>query len=288
MKIRLTCPIVLLILLLALTSIVHAAPPQAQLLRLATTTSTENSGLLRDLLPLFEASSGYRVHVIAVGTGKALKLGQNGDVDVLLVHAPTAEQAFVEAGYGVDHHQIMYNDFVVLGPANDPAGIRQSDSAADAMQRIARHSMPFVSRGDDSGTHKKERQLWRAAGLEPRGKWYLEAGQGMGKVLQISAELSAYTLTDRGTWLAFRDKLPLQVLYEGDPVLYNPYGVMAVNPQRYPDLNYAGARAFIDWLISDQGQARIGGFRLAGEELFIPSANSDTAMVKRKLDTHAH
>jgi len=287
MKIRLTCPIVLLILLLDLTSIVHAAPPQAQLLRLATTTSTENSGLLRDLLPLFEAGSGYRVHVIAVGTGKALKLGQNGDVDVLLVHAPAAERAFVEAGYGIDHHRIMYNDFVILGPANDPADIRHSDSAADAMQRIARHSIAFVSRGDDSGTHKKERQLWQAAGLSPHGKWYLEAGQGMGKVLQISAELLAYTLTDRGTWLAFRDKLPLQVLFEGDPVLYNPYGVMAVNPQRYPDLNYAGARAFINWLISDQGQARIGGFRLAGKKLFTPVAGNDTVMLKHRPDTPA-
>ncbi len=282
MKLRLTCPTLLLILLTGLTSIVHAAPPQAQLLRLATTTSTDNSGLLRDLLPLFEASSGYRVHVIAVGTGKALKLGQNGDVDVLLVHAPAAERAFVEAGYGVNHHQVMYNDFVVLGPANDPADVRHSGSATDAMQRIARHSTAFVSRGDDSGTHKKERQLWQAAGLEPHGKWYLEAGQGMGKVLQISAELSAYTLTDRGTWLAFRDKLPLQILFEGDPVLYNPYGVMAVNPLRYPDLNYAGATAFIDWLISDQGQARIGGFRLAGKKLFTPAASNDTAMVKHK------
>lgn len=266
-------------LLTGLAGIATASQPQPSLLRLATTTSTENSGLLRDLLPLFEARSGYRVHVIAVGTGKALKLGQNGDVDVVLVHAPAAERAFMKAGYGVDHRAVMYNDFVILGPADDPAGIRYSRTAAGALLRIARAAVPFVSRGDDSGTHKKERQLWQTAGIDPQGNWYREAGQGMGKVLQISGELAAYTLSDRGTWLALRDKLPLQVLYEGDPELFNPYGVMAINPARYPDLNHAGARAFIDWLTSAEGQARIGGFRLAGNKLFIPLANSDTAMV---------
>jgi tungstate transport system substrate-binding protein len=282
-------PIIVSLCLLAChASLAQAAESQTKVLRLATTTSTENSGLLRDILPLFEAKSGYQVHVIAVGTGKALKLGQNGDVDVVLVHAPAAEAAFVKAGYGVDRHAVMYNDFVILGPANDPAGVRKSSSAADAMRRIATQQSVFVSRGDDSGTNKKERKLWQAAGVKPAGDWYREAGQGMGKVLQISGELSAYTLTDRGTWLAFSNKLPLQIVFEGDPALFNPYGVIAVNPKRYPDINYAGATTFINWLTSAQGQARIGAFRVAGKQLFIPNANSDTAQAGSKPKTHVH
>jgi tungstate transport system substrate-binding protein len=289
MKTKKASPIiVLLCLLMGLTSYVQAAQPQNKVLRLATTTSTENSGLLRDILPKFEAATGYQVHVIAVGTGKALKLGQNGDVDVLLVHAPAAEKAFVKAGYGVDRHHVMYNDFIILGPAGDPAGVRNSDSAANAMQRIAAHKSTFVSRGDDSGTNKKEIILWQAAGVKPAGTWYREAGQGMGKVLQISSELSAYTLSDRGTWLAFSTKLPLEILYEGDPALFNPYGAIAVNPKRYPDINYAGATAFINWLTSPEGQALIGAFRVGGKQLFIPDANADSAQKSNAPQTQAH
>ena len=241
-------------------------------LRLATTTSTDNSGLLKVLLPPFEQSTGYKVHVIAVGTGKALRLGQNGDVDVVLVHAPAAEQRFVDAGHGVNHRGFMYNDFVILGPRSDPAGVRRMRDAAAALKRIAKQQARFVSRGDDSGTHKKELALWAAAGSQPQGSWYRAAGQGMGKVLQMATELQAYTLTDRGTWLAMQGKLTLDVLVEGDERLANPYGVIAVNPNRYPDINYKGAMALIAWVTSPEGQAIIGDFKVNGHALFVPTA----------------
>ena len=242
-------------------------------IRLATTTSTENSGLLRDLLPRFKEASGYTVHVIAVGTGKALRIGRDGDVDVVLVHAPAAEKEFVEDGFGQQRLPVMYNDFVIVGPDADPAGIADAASAGGALARIARSSSLFVSRGDDSGTHIKERGLWRSAELEPEGSWYREAGQGMGKVLQMADELNAYTLTDRGTWLAYRDKSRLQVVFEGHEALYNPYAIIAINAQRYPDLNHAGARALIEWLRGDEGQRAIAAYRRSGEQLFEPSAH---------------
>ncbi|HHH39570.1 MAG TPA: tungsten ABC transporter substrate-binding protein [Sedimenticola sp.] len=243
-------------------------------LRLATTTSTENSGLLGHLLPAFEKAAGIPVYVIAVGTGKALRMGRDGDVDVVLVHSPAAEQAFVEAGYGVDRRSVMYNDFILVGPPGDPAQIHDSSSAADAMRRIATTHSTFVSRGDDSGTHKKERQLWKQVGIEPGGDWYREAGQGMGKVLQIAGELNGYTLTDRGTWLAIRGISYLEPLFEGDPALSNPYGIIAVNPALHPDINYAGARALIDWITSREGQRMIGEYRIGGQRLFTPSAEN--------------
>lgn len=242
-------------------------------IRLATTTSTENSGLLAHLLPAFEWDTGYATHVIAVGTGKALRMGRDGDVDVVLVHAPAAEKAFVEAGYGAERRDVMFNDFVIVGPSGDPAGIAESRNASDALARIARAPAVFVSRGDDSGTHKKELSLWKAAGITPGGNWYLEAGQGMGKVLQMAGELSAYTLTDRGTWLAYRDKSPLRIVYQGDPGLYNPYGIIAVSPSRYPEINHAGALALIEWITSPAGQRLIGGYTVSGSQLFTPSAH---------------
>lgn len=245
---------------------------QNMILRMATTTSTENSGLLEDILPRFEKSTGYKVHVIAVGTGKALRMGKDGDVDVVLVHAPPAEKKFVAAGYGVNRRHVMYNDFVIVGPANDPAGIRGMKNAAGALASIARHKAVFVSRGDDSGTNKKEIILWKDAGIKPHGKWYREAGQGMGKVLQMTSELQAYTLTDRGTWLFMKDKLPLKVLVQGDPKLFNPYGVIAVNPGRYPDINYKGAMDFITWITSRDGQSLIGKYRVHNRQLFVPTA----------------
>jgi tungstate transport system substrate-binding protein len=228
--------------------------------------------LLKALLPPFEQSTGYKVHVIAVGTGKALRLGQNGDVDVVMVHAPAAEQRFVDAGHGVNHRGFMYNDFVIVGPKNDPAGVRGMRDAGAALKRIAEQQAPFVSRGDDSGTHKKELALWALTGAKPQGSWYRAAGQGMGKVLQIAAELQAYTLTDRGTWLAMQRKLTLEVLAEGDERLANPYGIIAVNPNRYPDINYKGAMALIAWVTSPEGQAIIRDFNVHGQALFIPTA----------------
>jgi len=258
------------LLCLLMTSLFAAE--QNKVLRLATTTSTENSGLLQVILPAFENNTGYEVHVIAVGTGKALRMGRDGDVDVVLVHAPTAEETFVEQGYGVNRRQVMYNDFILVGPQHDPARIRAMQDPVSALTKIAQHPALFVSRGDDSGTNKKELHLWDAAGIKPAGSWYRQAGQGMGKVLQMSGELGAYTLTDRGTWLAMRDKLPLAILAEGDPRLYNPYGIIAVNPKRYPDANYAGAMAMIQWITAKRGQRLIAHYRKHGEQLFTPMA----------------
>jgi tungstate transport system substrate-binding protein len=245
---------------------------QNKVLRMATTTSTENSGLLEAILPSFEKATGYEVHVIAVGTGKALRMGRDGDVDVVLVHAPAAEKKFVAEGYGINRRHVMYNDFVIVGPANDPAGIHGMKNAIQALSNIAQHKALFVSRGDDSGTNKKELILWHAAGIKPHGDWYREAGQGMGKVLQMASELQAYTLTDRGTWLAMSDKLPLKIQVEGDPGLFNPYGIIAVHPGRYPDINYQGAMEMITWITSKAGQSLIGNYQVHNKQLFIPTA----------------
>lgn len=245
-----------------------------RIIRLATTTSTENSGLLSYLLPEFENNTGYRVHVIAVGTGKALRMGSDGDADVLLVHAPVAETEFVRAGYGYKRHPVMYNDFVLVGPDSNSANISASDDISNALQKIALHESIFISRGDNSGTHKKELSIWQAADITPEGKWYREAGQGMGKVLQIAAELDAYTLTDRGTWLAYQDKSPLIIVNQGDPRLFNPYHIIAVNPQRFSNINHQGANALISWITSTDGQSLIGKFTLNNTLLFEPSANA--------------
>ena len=251
-----------------------AADNPDKTIRLATTTSTDNSGLLSQLLPRFTESSGYDVHVIAVGTGKALRMGRDGDVDLVLVHARQAEDKFVADGFGEKRYGVMYNDFVIVGPEGDPAGIRNAQSAAEALAAIAQSRSIFVSRGDDSGTHQKELRLWHAAKSTPSGRWYREAGQGMGKVLQIAAEMDGYTLTDRGTWLAYEKKSPLQIAFEGDPVLYNPYGIIAVNPARHPDANHRGAVALIKWMISPAGQEMIRNFRIGKHSLFTPAADS--------------
>lgn len=245
----------------------------SRIIRLATTTSTDNSGLLSYLLPAFENKTGYRVHVIAVGTGKALRMGRDGDADVLLVHAPAAEIEFVKTKYGHKRYPVMYNDFILVGPASNPANIKAGQDISDALQQIADNNSSFISRGDNSGTHKKELNLWQEKKIRPEGKWYREVGQGMGKVLQMAAELNAYTLTDRGTWLAYQDKSPLKILNEGDPQLYNPYHIIALNPQRFPYINYRGANALISWITSTAGQSLIGEFRLNNTLLFKPSAN---------------
>jgi tungstate transport system substrate-binding protein len=238
-------------------------------LRLATTTSTENSGLLGHLLPRFEKSCGCKVDVIAVGTGKALKLGERGDVDVVLVHARRLEDKFVAEGFGVDRRDVMYNDFVVLGPAADPAGVKGAGDAAQALARIAKAGAPFVSRGDQSGTHEKEQELWRLAGGVPQAKWYLEAGQGMSEVISMALERSAYTLADRATFQAHPGRAGLAVLSQGDPALFNPYGVIAVNPERHPAVAAALARRFMDFLTGPEGRRAIVDFQVAGQQLFF-------------------
>jgi len=245
-----------------------------RIIRLATTTSTENSGLLSNLLPEFENKTGYRLHVIAVGTGKALRMGRDGDADVLLVHAPGAEAEFVKAGYGDKRHAVMYNDFVLVGPDSTSANIEISEDISSSLQKIALSESIFISRGDNSGTHKKELGIWQAANIIPEGKWYREAGQGMGKVLQMAAELDAYTLTDRGTWLAYKEKSPLKIVNQGDPRLHNPYHIIAVNPQRFSHINHQGANALISWITSTTGQSLIGKFTLHDTLLFKPSANA--------------
>ncbi len=252
-----------------------AAPaPAAQdrYITLASTTSTDNSGLFKHLLPRFTARTGIAVRVIAVGTGAALRLGERGDVDVVLVHARAAEDRFVVAGFGIERRDVMYNDFVIVGPTADPAGIMGSRDVVDALRRIARARARFASRGDDSGTHKAEMRYWRQTGVDPRagsGAWYLEAGAGMGATLNIAAGRDAYVLVDRATWLSFRNRDRLAIAVEGDTRLYNPYGVMLVNPARHPHVKRADAMRFIDWLTSEEGRAAIAGFRLGGRQVFF-------------------
>ena len=241
-------------------------------LRLATTTSTENSGLLAALLPVFEKHFGAPVRVIAVGTGQALKLGERGDVDVVLVHARADEDKFVAAGFGVNRRDVMYNDFVLVGPKEDPANIRGLKDVGEAMKKIRESRARFVSRGDESGTHIMERQLWLTEGISPGGtndKWYLSAGQGMGAVLTMAASIGAYTLADRGTFVAYKSKIALDILVAGDPRLANPYGIIAVNPRRHAEVNVAGANALIEWITSPEGRRRINAFRANGEQLFF-------------------
>ncbi len=234
---------------------------------LATTTSVDNSGLIAYLRPALEKDTGFTYKVIAVGTGRALKMGQAGDVDLLLVHEKNSEIAFVEAGYGVDRTPFMFNHFVLVGPKNDPAKITEKKSIREAIEAIAAGNVSFVSRGDDSGTHKKELLLWSLVGIEPDGTWYREAGQGMGKTLQIADELQAYTLTDRGTWLFNQDKLDLKVVFEGDKALHNQYSVIAVNPD-LQQTNHDGAMAFSNWVVSQKGQGMINQYQLNGQQMF--------------------
>ncbi len=246
-----------------------AAPNE---IRMATTTSTEASGLLGALLPQFEKNSGIRVRVIAVGTGQALKLGERGDVDVVLVHSRLDEDKFMADGFGSARYDVMYNDFVVVGPANDPAAIKQRTSAAAALAAIAGAREKFVSRGDDSGTHKKELSLWKEARTKPSGAWYVSAGQGMGEVLTMAGNMRAYTLTDRATFLAYRGKVGLDVIVSERPGLFNPYGVMPINPAKHPHVNHVGATQFAKWLVSPGGREAIRALKVDGVSLFTPGA----------------
>lgn len=261
------------VIVTAVAALLLSLSAQAQLpLRLATTTSTYNSGLLNYLLQPFEQAHGIRVHVISVGTGAALRLGQDGDVDLVMTHAPLAEAAFVAAGHGVEPRALMYNDFVLVGPVDDPAGVAQLDSIADAFSRIAEQNRVFISRGDGSGTHIKELELWAGIDAVVGFSNYHAVGQGMRRALFIADELEGYTLTDRGTWLAMKANLDLRLLLEGDEVLFNPYQVILVNPERHPHVNATLARELALWLVSAQGQARIESFQVGGESLFFGSA----------------
>ncbi|MEE9338030.1 MAG: substrate-binding domain-containing protein [Methylococcaceae bacterium] len=239
---------------------------------MSTTTSTENSGLLGVLNPAFEAKYNIKMHVIPVGTGKALKIGGNGDVDIVFVHAPSAELKYVKQGDFIDRSAVMHNDFVIVGPENDPAGIASTKTVTEALAKISANQSSFISRGDDSGTHKKEIQLWRNAHIKPNGEWYLAVGQGMGSVLKMTNDLQAYTLTDRGTLLAYSDKISLKILSEGDSLLYNPYHIMAVNPKKHLSVQYDFAQKYITFLTGNEGQSIIKNFRLRGQPLFYPDA----------------
>ncbi len=241
-------------------------------LRMATTTSTDNTGLLQVLNPPFETAQHIRVDVIAMGTGKALRLAENGDVDLVLVHAPDAEKGFVAMGYGVKRFAVMHNDFVLLGPKQDPAGAKQAQSASAALMAILRARSDFVSRGDDSGTHKKEKAFWRQAGITPNGNWYISAGQGMGAVLRMANDKNAYTLCDRGTYLVFKDKLEIVPVYEGSADLFNPYHVIAVNPRKHPHVRFDLASQYINYLTGSEGQEIINNFSVGGQALFHPDA----------------
>ena len=239
------------------------------------TTSTQNSGLFEHILPLFTKKTGIEVRVVAVGTGQALKNAENGDGDVVLVHSQPDEEKFVADGWGVKRYPVMYNDFIIVGPAADPAKIAGLKQAPEALKKIAEAKVPFASRADDSGTHKAELKLWGEAGVDPKassGTWYLETGSGMGATLNTAVGKQAYALTDRGTWLAFANKDDFKVLVEGDDKLFNQYGVILVNPTRHPNVKVKEGQAFIDWLVSSEGQAAIASYKIDGQQLFFPNA----------------
>ncbi len=264
-------------LLLALTLFAGGLETRAgeRFITVASTTSTENSGLFAHILPLFTAASGIEVRVVAVGTGQAIKLARNGDADVLFVHHKSSEEAFVADGYGIERFDVMYNDFVLVGPAGDPAGTRDLAEAPAAFARIAAAEAPFASRGDDSGTHKKELGLWQDAGVDAAaasGTWYRETGSGMGATLNTASAMDAYALTDRATWLKFANKGGLEVLVDGDRRLFNQYGIILVSAEKHPHVKTADGETFIRWLTAPAGQAAIGTYRIEGEPAFFPNA----------------
>ncbi|MCZ6784939.1 MAG: substrate-binding domain-containing protein [Proteobacteria bacterium] len=275
-------PLRLLLLLAVAVAAPAATRADAPFLVLASTTSTENSGLFAAILPRFRDKTGIAVRVVAVGTGQAIRMAMRGDADVLLVHDRASEERFVAEGYGIERFDLMWNDFAIVGPRSDPAAVAGGADAAAALTAIASRGAPFLSRGDDSGTHKAELRLWAAAGIDPvtvsvstSGSWYRETGSGMGATLNTAAALGAYTLADRGTWLSFRNRRDLVVQVEGDPRLRNPYGVIAVDPERHPHVKAREADALVQWLLSAEGQAAIGAFRIDGRVLFHPAAQED-------------
>ncbi len=253
-----------------------AAAAQTRSITVASTTSTEQSGLFGHILPIFTRETGIAVRVVALGTGQALDVGRRGDADVVFVHDRAAEDRFVAEGFGGPRRPVMFNDFVIIGPGADPAGINGLRDSVEALRRIAASRASFISRGDRSGTHAAELRLWQEAGIDPaigRGAWYREVGQGMGPALNTAAAGNAYILADRGTWLSFRNRQDLRVVTEGDERLSNQYGVMLVSPQRHPHVKAEAGERFIDWLVSPAGQEAIAGYRINGEQLFFPNAN---------------
>jgi tungstate transport system substrate-binding protein len=264
----------LLALLFGLLTIAGTARAEDRFITIASTTSTQDSGLFDYLLPIFTKKTGIQVHVVAVGTGQALKIGQQGDADVLFVHDRAGEEKFVADGYGVKREPLMYNDFIIVGPDTDPAHVKGDKDAIDAFRRIAAAKVPFASRGDDSGTNRMELRLWKDAKTDVKsasGDWYKSLGQGMGPTLNTAAAMNAYTLSDRATWSKFANKQHLVILVEGDKRLFNQYGVILVNPQKHPNVKVADGQTFIDWLISPEGQAAIAGYKIAGVQAFFPN-----------------
>ena len=266
-------------LLIALLLVAAASARNDNFIIVQSTTSTQNSGLFDHILPIFKKKTGIEVRIVAVGTGQALKNAKNGDGDVVLVHSMSDEEKFVAGGWGVKRHDVMYNDFVIVGPASDPAEIAGLREAYKAFERIAAVKAPFASRGDDSGTNKEEMRLWNLAGVDAKkasGDWYLETGSGMGATLNTAVGKHAYTLTDRATWLRFANKENFQVFVEGDPKLFNQYGVILVNPVKHPNVRAKEGQIFVDWLISRDGQAAIASYRIGGKQLFFPNAHPGT------------
>jgi tungstate transport system substrate-binding protein len=264
------------LILRVLVACLLAAPAHAQrYITVASTTSTEQSGLFRHLLPVFEKKTGIRVRVVALGTGQALDMGRRGDADVVLVHARPLEEKFIAEGFGVKRRDVMYNDFVLIGPQADPAKARGGKDVREAFRKIRASQAPFVSRGDRSGTHFAELEVWKAAGVDiakDKGPWYRDTGQGMGPALNTAAGMSAYVLADRGTWLSFKNRADLAILVEGDKRLFNQYGIMLVNPAKHPSIKQDLGQAFIDWIVSPEGQNSIAGYKINGQQLFFPNA----------------
>jgi tungstate transport system substrate-binding protein len=269
-------------LIAALLLVCQAVPPSHAgdgFIIVQSTTSTQNSGLFEHILPKFTEKTGIDVHVVAVGTGQALKNARNGDGDAVLVHSKPDEEKFVAEGWGVKRHDVMYNDFVIVGPEADPAGVAGLKDADRALAKIAAAQAPFASRGDDSGTHKAEQRLWKESGIDPEtssGEWYLETGSGMGATLNTAVGKHAYTLTDRGTWLSFANKSDFKVLVQRDPKLFNQYGVILVNPDKHPRVKAEAGQTFIDWLTSGDGQKAIASYKIDGQQLFFPNARPGT------------
>ncbi len=268
---------ILQLLASALLCGISASVPAAQdSIVIQSTTSTANSGLYDYLLPLFEETHGIKVNVVAVGTGQAIRNAMRGDGDVLLVHAESDEKQFVADGWGVERFDLMFNDFVLVGPAADPAGLEEADHVGEALTRISLSGKFFASRGDDSGTHKKELALWRSAGIDPSeasGGWYRETGSGMGATLNVAVGMNAYCLTDRATWISFANKQGLRVLYEDDPPLFNQYGIILVDSKKHPHVKAQAGQVFVDWMIGKAGQTAIANFRRSGQQLFFPNAS---------------
>ena len=271
-----------LIYKLLCVSILAASGTEAQtrFITVASTTSTDQSGLFRHILPIFEQKTGIQVRVVALGTGQALDMARRGDADVVFVHARAAEEKFIAEGYGVRRLPVMYNDFVLIGPKSDPAGIAGSKDVLDALRRIRSAAAPFVSRGDRSGTHMAEIELWKMAGIgieKDRGPWYRDTGQGMGPALNTASSMNGYILADRGTWISFKNRGDLAILVEGDKRLFNQYGVILVNPEKHKHVKKDLGQAFIDWLVSPDGQKAIAGYKIGGEQLFFPNAGQQGA-----------